>query len=141
MKKLITQAGASKRFTRLLREVRFNTQALVPAIIQEGSTKQVLTLCYLNKAALRRSLETGFVHVYRRSQKRLVLKGKTSGNVQRIRSICLDCEGKSLLIVVRQHVAACHQGYFSCYFRQLTPQGTIRTLGRRRFDASKVYRE
>jgi phosphoribosyl-AMP cyclohydrolase len=99
----------------LLGAVRFNEQGLVPAIIQDAAAKRVLTLCYLNEAALRKSLETGTIYVFRRSQNRLMQKGETSGHVQVIKEVAVDCEGKSLLLIVRQHVAGCHTGYFSCY--------------------------
>ena len=66
-------------------------------------------------------------------------KGETSGHLQRIREVRLDCEGKSLVLTVRQHVAACHTGYFTCYFRQLKG-GRIVTRGRKVFDPAKVYR-
>ena len=119
--------------------IRFNEQGLIPAIIQDAKSQQVLTLCYLNKEALKRSLKEGRVYVFRRSQNRLMLKGETSGHIQRIAGVAVDCEGKSLLLLVRQHVAACHTGYFSCYYRRVGKAG-VRAAGRRVFDPSKVYR-
>ena len=123
----------------LLDVLHFDARGLIPVVIQDAKTKRVLTLCYLNRHAIERSLKTGKVHVFRRSQNRLMLKGETSGHVQTIRQILVDCEGKSLVLVVRQRVAACHAGYFTCYFRQLAPSGRLKTLGRRVFDPSKVY--
>ncbi|HOP81402.1 MAG TPA: phosphoribosyl-AMP cyclohydrolase, partial [Armatimonadota bacterium] len=76
----------------------FNDQGLIPAVIQDDSTGQVLTLCYMNQEALDKTLETGFVHVFRRSAGRLMMKGETSGHTQAVKSIFLDCEGKSLLV-------------------------------------------
>ena len=122
----------------LLRVVKFNEQGLIPAIVQDAKAKQMLTLCYLNEAALRKSLETGTVHVFRRSQNRLMQKGETSGHIQAIREVAVDCEGKSLLLVVRQHVAGCHTGHFDCYFRKLR-RGRLVETGRLVFDPSKVY--
>jgi phosphoribosyl-AMP cyclohydrolase len=121
--------------------LRFNDQGLIPAVIQDAGTKQVLTLCYLNRAALRKSLRTGLVHVFRRSQGRLMLKGQTSGHVQRLRGVLVDCEGKSLVLLVRQHVAACHAGYYTCFFRRLSKTGTLTVQGRRVFDPRTTYRE
>ena len=126
---------------KLLRVVKFNEQGLIPAIIQDARTKQVLTLCYVNGAALRKSLETGTVYVFRRSQNRLMQKGETSGHIQVITKVSVDCEGKSLLLVVRQHVAGCHTGRFSCYFRQLSRTGTFKVVGRKVFDPKAVYRK
>lgn len=121
--------------------LQFNDQGLIPAVIQDAATNQVLTLCYLNRAALRKSLATGLVYVYRRSQQRLMLKGETSGHIQRIREVLVDCEGKSLVLRVSQRVAACHAGYFTCYFRRRTRDGMLRTVGRRVFDPAAVYHQ
>lgn len=126
-------------FSALLRVLRFNDQGLMPTVIQDAKTKQVLTLCYLNRQALKKSLGTGSVYLYRRSQQRLMQKGETSGHIQLIRQVLVDCEGKSLVLRVQQRVAACHAGYFSCYFRQLK-DGRLATTMRRVFDPTKVYR-
>ena len=134
-----TRATPRTGYRALRRVVRFNDQGLIPTIIQDAKTKQVLTLCYLNAAALKRSLATGLVYVYRRSQRRLMQKGETSGHIQRIRQVAVDCEGKSLLFLVGQRVAACHAGYFSCYFRALAPAGSLRVAQRRVFDPATVY--
>ena len=120
--------------------VQFNEQGLLPAIIQDVKSKQVLTLCYLNHEALEQSLREGLVYVYRRSQKRLMRKGETSGHIQRIKEVRVDCEGKSLVLLVEQRVAACHEGYFTCYFRQLSRSGSLKTIGKRVFDPKQVYR-
>jgi phosphoribosyl-AMP cyclohydrolase len=120
--------------------VRFDAQGLIPAVIQDAATKQVLTLCYLNRAALRKTVRTGLVHVFRRSKGRLMLKGETSGHTQRVRQVLVDCEGQSLVLQVSQRVAACHAGYLTCYFRRRTPRGAIRVIGRRVFDPGRVYR-
>jgi len=122
----------------LLRALRFNDQGLIPAVIQDRKTSKVLTLCYLNRAALKKSLATGTVYLFRRSQHRLMQKGETSGHIQRIRKVFVDCEGQSLVLVVDQHVAACHAGYFTCYFRSLS-RGRLRLVGRRVFDPKRVY--
>ena len=124
----------------LWRVLRFNQQGLIPAVIQDATTRQVLTLCYLNRVALQRSLTEGRVYVFRRSQQRLMLKGETSGHIQQIRRVFVDCEGRSLLLLVRQRVAACHAGYVSCYYRQRTARGTLKVVGRKVFDPVTVYR-
>ncbi len=151
MVKIASGALSKTAFSKLLRNKRtsgvqmrqavlqFNEQGLIPTVVQDAKTKQVLTLCYLNRAALERSLKEGKVYVFRRSQKRLMLKGETSGHVQHLREVRVDCEGKSLVFLVRQRVAACHAGYFTCYFRRLD-RGQLKTVGRRVFDPEKVYR-
>ncbi len=124
----------------LLGALRFDAAGFTPAVIQDVGSKRVLTLCYLTRQALRKSLETGTVYVFRRSQGRLMQKGETSGHIQVIRRVEVDCEGKSLVLHVRQHVAGCHTGRFSCYFRRLTPRGALKAVGRRVFDPKRVYR-
>ena len=118
--------------------LHFDEHGLIPAVIQDAKTKQVLTLCYLNRAALQRSLREGKVYVFRRSQNRLMLKGETSGHIQLIKDVCVDCEGNSLLLRVAQRVAACHAGYFTCYFRR-AKGGRLTIVGRKVFDPTKVY--
>lgn len=122
----------------LLAAIKFNEQGLIPAAVQDRKTKAVLTICYFNDEALRKSLETGTVYLYRRSQSRIMQKGETSGHIQVIREVAVDCEGKSLLLVVDQHVAVCHKGYFSCYFRKLGAGGLV-IDGQPVFDPGKVY--
>ncbi len=133
------RSAGRPRLARLVRLIRWNEQDLVPVIIQDQQSRQVLTLAYLNRQALTKSLATGLVHVFRRSQGRLMLKGEQSGHTQRLRQVLVDCEGKSLVLLVRQRVAACHAGYFSCYFRRLAPSGQLTVTGRRVFDPARVY--
>ena len=120
--------------------LQFNEHGLIPAVIQDAASARVLTLCYLNRDALARSLAERKVYVFRRSKNRLMLKGETSGHIQRIKRISVDCEGKSLLIEVAQRVACCHVGYFSCYHRRRTPAGGLRVTERRVFDPESVYK-
>jgi len=126
-------------FAALVKQLRFDAQGLIPTVIQEAKTGQVLTLCYLTRSAIRKSLETGTVYVFRRSQQRLMQKGETSGHIQRITDVRMDCEGQSLVLRVRQRVAACHAGYVSCYFRRLDGRGRVAVAGRRVFDPATVY--
>ena len=123
----------------LLEILQFNEQGLIPSVIQDARSKRVLTLCYLNREALQKSLAEGTVYVFRRSQNRLMLKGETSGHVQLIRKVEVDCEGKSLILHVQQRVAGCHTGYFSCYYRGLSRTGRLSVGERRVFDPSRVY--
>ncbi len=124
----------------LLEKIKFGPEGLVPAIIQDEKSKEVLTLCYMNKDALLKTLEDGKVYVFRRSKGRLMLKGETSGCIQKVKSLSLDCEGNSLLFGVDQERAACHEGYFTCYFRRLKKDGTLEVIGKRIFDPKQVYK-
>lgn len=119
--------------------LQFNDQGLIPTIIQDVSTKRVLTLCYLNRDALAKSLKEGNVYVFRRSLNRLMLKGETSGHIQIIKRVEVDCEGKSLVVQVHQKVAGCHAGYFSCYYRKTGAGGRLTVSEKRVFDPARVY--
>jgi len=121
-------------------ELVFDDKGLIPAIIARAEDNRPLTLCYMNREALRRTLETGKVHVFRRSRGRLMLKGEHSGHIQEVRRVFVDCEGKSLLFLVTQHVAACHKGYPSCYFREYQPErDRLEVVEERVFDPDAVY--
>lgn len=127
-------------YQKILSQLKFDPNTgLIPAIIQDAKTKQVLTLCYLNDIALKATLETKFIHLYRRSQQKLMKKGETSGHVQAVKEFRPDCEGKSILFVIDQHVAGCHKGYFSCFFDRINDDGSKTTTDKLVFDPEKVY--
>lgn len=125
---------------KLIEKLKFDEKGLIPAIIQDEISGEVLTLCYMNKDALEKTLKEGKVYVYRRSKGKLMLKGETSGCVQKVRNVHIDCEGNSLLFEVEQEKAACHEGYFSCYFRQVDKDGNIVITAERIFDPKDVYK-
>ncbi len=125
---------------KIIELIKFDDKGLVPAIIQDYKSKEVLTLCYMNREALEKTLQEGKVYVFRRSRGRLMLKGETSGCIQTIKSLMIDCEGNSLLFKVAQKRAACHTGYFTCYFRKLDKSCGFKIIGKRVFDPSKVYK-
>lgn len=120
--------------------MKFDDKGLIPAVIQDEKSKAVLTLCYMNRDALEKTLEEARIYVYRRSKARVMLKGETSGFVQRVKSVYIDCEGNSLLFEVEQVKAACHEGYFTCYFRKVDNIQGVTITGKRIFDPKKVYK-
>ena len=124
----------------IISKIKFNDQGLVPAIIQDYKSGAVLTLCYMNKDALKKTLETGLVYVFRRSKGRLMLKGETSGCTQSVKSVYIDCEGNSMLFKIAQKRAACHTGYFTCYFRKMAKSGGLKAEGKPLFDPKEVYK-
>ena len=124
----------------LLEGLSLNSEGLIPTIIANVDDNRPLTLCYLSPEALRKTLETGKVHVFRRSKGRLMIKGETSGHIQEVKHVYRDCEGKSLLILVKQHVAGCHKGYMSCYFTEYDPTTEELSISEERvFNPDKVY--
>ncbi|HNX40649.1 MAG TPA: phosphoribosyl-AMP cyclohydrolase [Methanothrix sp.] len=108
---------------------------LIPAIAQDAGTGEVLMLAYMNQEALRKTLETGRAHYWSRSRKMLWLKGESSGHVQRVREIRIDCDQDAVLLLIDQEGGACHTGYRSCFYR--TIEGDI--VGEKVFDPGEVY--
>ena len=100
-------------------EVKFNEAGLVPAIVQDHATGEVLMLAYMNAESLNKTLETGETWFWSRSRQSLWHKGETSGNTQRVVSIAIDCDGDTLLVRVQPAGPACHTGARSCFFRPL----------------------
>jgi len=120
-------------------KLNFDAKGLIPAVICTGDNTP-LTLCYMNREAVEKTLATGRVHVFRRARGRVMLKGETSGHTQEVKQIFIDCENNSLLIKVRQKFAACHEGYFSCYFRKYHPEtDSFEIIEERLFDPDEVY--
>lgn len=121
----------------------FDKIDLVPVIAQDDATGDVLMLAYMNRAAYEETLRTGRACYYSRSRQRLWRKGEESGNVQQVREIRLDCDADTLLIRVEQiGGAACHEGFRSCFFRQIDPAtGTATVTGKRVFDPAEVYKK
>lgn len=118
----------------------FDRQGLIPAVIQDGATGEVLMVAFMNEEALQRTRETGYTHFYSRSRNTIWRKGEQSGHVQQVREILVNCEENSLLIrVVQLGEAACHEGYRSCYYRRLAPDGNYETIAERIFDPTVVY--
>jgi phosphoribosyl-AMP cyclohydrolase / phosphoribosyl-ATP pyrophosphohydrolase len=99
--------------------VRFDEHGVVPCVMQDWRTGEVLTLAYMNDEALRRTRETGEIHFYSRSRGELWHKGRTSGNLQRVRQIRYDCDGDALVALVDPVGPACHTGQRSCFYRDL----------------------
>ena len=128
--------------TRMLIELRpdfTKGDGIVPVITQDAATGIVLMLAYMNEEAYNETLRTGRAVYFSRSRNRLWRKGEESGNVQHVSEIYLDCDADTVLLKVEQvGGAACHEGYQSCFFRQITPEG-VNIVGERVFDPKVVY--
>ena len=113
---------------------------LVPAIAQDAATGQVLMLAWMNSQAYEETLRTGRAVYFSRSRQKLWRKGEESGHVQEVRQVYIDCDADTILLKVHQiGGAACHEGYASCFFRLVEPDG-LRVVGERLFDPAKVYK-
>ncbi|HAR98404.1 MAG TPA: phosphoribosyl-AMP cyclohydrolase [Syntrophus sp. (in: bacteria)] len=114
---------------------------LIPVIVQESETGEVLMLAYMNAEAWRETLRTGKATYWSRSRQTLWVKGESSGHVQWVQEIRIDCDRDTLLLRVRQvGDAACHTGYRSCFYRKLSP-GSEAIVGERIFDPETVYKK
>ncbi len=123
------------------RELKFDEHGLITAVIQDYRTHEVLMVAYMNSEALAKTLESGQTHFWSRSRKKLWLKGETSGHVQQVRAVSIDCDGDALLITVEQKGGACHTGYRSCFYRRLAAGGDgFEIVGEKVFEPDKVYR-
>lgn len=124
-----------------LQSLKFDEHGLIPAIIQDKDSGQVLMMAWMNAQSVRLTVETGKTHFYSRSRKKLWLKGESSGHIQTVAWIRTDCDRDCLLIGVHQEGAACHDGYYSCFYRKLDrdhPDWEIE--GNKVFDPEKVYK-
>ncbi|MGQ9574550.1 MAG: phosphoribosyl-AMP cyclohydrolase [Thermoguttaceae bacterium] len=112
---------------------------LLPAIAQDADTGEVLMLAYMSPASYAETLATGRAVYYSRSRQTIWRKGEHSGHVQHVQAVYIDCDNDAILLSVRQAGgAACHTGYKTCFYRQVTPEGT-KIVGQRVFDPEKVY--
>ncbi|MGH2562802.1 MAG: phosphoribosyl-AMP cyclohydrolase [Thermomicrobiales bacterium] len=119
--------------------VRFDDEGLIPAVIQDATSADVLMVGFMNAEALEATRRTGRVHYWSRGRNKLWRKGETSGHEQIVDEILVNCEQNSLLIKVRQIGAVCHDGYASCFYRQLEDDGSLRVVLERVFDPADVY--
>jgi phosphoribosyl-AMP cyclohydrolase len=114
---------------------------LITAVAQDAATGQVLMVAHMNRDAWNETLATGCVVYFSRARKRLWRKGEESGNVQHVREIFVDCDADTVLLKVEQiGGAACHEGYPTSFFRQVTPQG-VKIVAERVFDPKNVYQQ
>jgi phosphoribosyl-AMP cyclohydrolase len=107
----------------VLQGLKFDANGLIPAIVQDAVNGQVLMMAYMNDEAVKRTLESGRVTFWSRSRQKYWVKGETSGNIQVVKEMSVDCDQDCLLIKVEQTGAACHEGYRSCFFRRVATDG------------------
>ena len=117
--------------------IKWDERGLVPVVVQDFKSKDVLMVAYMNQEAYELTLKTGNAHYYSRSRKQLWLKGETSGHTQKVKAVQIDCDNDTILITVDQNVAACHTGYWSCFYR--TWSDGWKVTGKKMFDEKKVY--
>ncbi|HEX8386201.1 MAG TPA: phosphoribosyl-AMP cyclohydrolase [Rubricoccaceae bacterium] len=124
----------------LLDAARFDAAGLVAAVAQDDATGDVLMLAYMNRETLRQTLETGVMTYWSRSRQKVWVKGETSGHVQHVRSVAVDCDGDALLFRIEQvGGAACHTGHRSCFYRAPDGDGALRETAPPVVDEAALY--
>ena len=119
--------------------LKWDEKGLMPAVVQDANSKEVLMVAYMNNEALDLTIQTKKAHFYSRSRQKLWLKGESSGHTQEVKEVRIDCDNDTVLLLVDQKVAACHTGYFSCFYRAWTDGWKI--VGTKVFDEKDVYGE
>ena len=122
-----------------LDQLKWTEEKLIPAIVQDSETKDVLMMAWMDEQAIRQTCATGQTHFYSRSRRQAWHKGGTSGHIQHVESIRVDCDGDVLLIEVRQVGGACHEGFRTCFFRRMNSAGQLETFIQPVFRAEDVY--
>lgn len=117
-----------------IKNLKFDEDGLIPAIIQDVENKKVLMLAYMNSNSLKKTLETGKTHFWSRSRQKLWLKGETSGHHQFVKEILVDCDKDTLLVKVEQKVGACHKGYRSCFYRKMVSGNKLKIVKEKVFE-------
>jgi phosphoribosyl-AMP cyclohydrolase len=119
--------------------LKWTADGLIPAIVQDAETSEVLMMAWMDREALSQTLRTGQTHFYSRSRQAAWHKGATSGHVQHVEAILVDCDADVLLIRARQVGGACHEGYRSCFFRRIEADGQLQVISVPIFEAEAVY--
>lgn len=120
-------------------QIRFDRDGLVPVVVQDADSGDILMLAFMNDEALRLTYATREAHYWSRSRQRLWRKGESSGHTQAVKEVRVNCERNSLLLVVRQTGAVCHDGYPTCYYQRLAEDGALSVVRERAFDPAVVY--
>jgi len=122
-------------------DIKFNADGLVPALVQDADSGQVLMFAWMNDAALRHTLETRKATFYSRSRGKMWVKGEESGHVQEVVEARVDCDQDVVLLRVKSHGPACHVGYQTCFYRATEGVDRLKFVEERVFDPAKVYKK
>lgn len=121
-----------------MNEIKFDDSGLIAAVAFDVDSRRVVMVGYMNAEALRTTIQTGIVTYWSRSRQKLWVKGESSGHTQELQWLRLDCDGDALLVGIKQNVAACHTGYFSCFYREYR-DGDWQVADERIFDPKATY--
>lgn len=122
-------------------ELKYDKDGLIPAIVQDDTSGEVLMMAYMNKEAVDQTLETGKTCFWSRSRREFWVKGGSSGHFQFVKGVYTDCDRDCLLVKVEQKGAACHDGYRSCFYRRVGADGSLEVIAEKVFDPEEVYKK
>ena len=125
---------------KFLDEIKFDDKGLIPAIVQDYQNGEILMLAYMNRESLQKTLSSGKTHFWSRSRQKFWLKGESSGHIQEVKEVFVDCDMDTLVFKVNQKVAACHTGYRSCFYRKLEGD-ELTVTGEKVFEEGDVYKK
>ena len=124
----------------ILDQLKFDSNGLIVAIVQDDDSNEVLMVAYMNREAVQKTLAGDLACFWSRSRQKFWIKGETSGHMQIVRSVSMDCDSDALLVKVKQEGGACHQGYRSCFFREIDSSGGQTTvISEKVFEPDQVY--
>lgn len=119
---------------------KYDDKGLIPAVIQDYKTKEVLMVAYMNEESLKKTLETKKTYFFSRSRNKFWLKGESSGHLQHVKEVLTDCDNDCLVIAVEQIGGACHLGYKTCFVNKISEQGEIAEVTQEKvFDPENIY--
>jgi phosphoribosyl-AMP cyclohydrolase len=138
--KILEKKIRSNNVNKIIESLKFDDKGLIPAVVQDWKDNMVLMVAYMNKEAVKRTLETKKTTFWSRSRQSFWVKGESSGNIQELKGFYYDCDADCILLKVNQiGEAACHTGYRSCFFTEVKPTLDTKIVGERLFDPGKVY--
>ncbi len=121
--------------------LKINGEDLIIAVAQDIETSEVLMVAYMNREAFNKTFETGIAHYWSTSREKLWLKGESSGHLQKVLGILTDCDKDAVILKIKQEGAACHKGYYSCFYREIEDDGELKIVREKKFQPENVYGE
>ncbi len=129
-------------------ELKFDANGLITAVAVDADTREVLMVAFMNQEALERTVKTGNATYWSRSRQKFWVKGEESGHTQKVQGVYVDCDQDAVVVVVKQHGAACHNGFHTCFYRQVVEKAPgagggmeLKTIAAREVDPAQVYKK
>ena len=124
----------------IIDQLKFDEKGLITAVVQDIDTNQILMVAYMNRDAVKKTIISNLACFWSRSRQEFWIKGQTSGHTQTVKSVSVDCDGDALLVKVEQKGGACHMGYQSCFFREISMIGEeTKIVSQKVFEPNQVY--